>query len=138
MTARADPFPPDDELSEEEVAKTRRLLRLTADSSRNDSADSSTCSHPRKRKRPDSGLVMPKVPELALDADRHWSGRIHGLHPTGHLLGFRGLYVIAFRTTSRSVHSALSGLGRYVTDKPNRRVVNVVHDEGRLMWALIG
>src|ERR1035441_1057342 len=94
MTARADPFPLDEELSEEEVAKTRRLLGLTADLSRNDSADSSTCSHPRKRKRPDSGLVMPKVPELALDADRHWSGRIHGLHPTGHLLGFRGLYVM--------------------------------------------
>jgi hypothetical protein len=54
------------------------------------------------------------------------------------MLGFRGLYLPAFRTGSRSVHSTLAGLAVYVTDKPNRKVVNVARSESRLMWALVG
>jgi hypothetical protein len=49
-----------------------------------------------------------------------------------------GLYLPALRAASRSVDSALGGLAVYVTDQPNRRVVDVSRPEGRLMWALVG
>lgn len=124
-------------LSEDEVATSRRLLGLDDLRPPEDTEDAER-TRPRKRKTPDPALLLPSVADRARDADEHWSVRIRGLHPPGHMLGFRGLYLPAFRTASRSVHSALGGLALYVTDRPNRKIVDVARTEGRLMWALIG
>jgi hypothetical protein len=115
-------------LSEEEVAITRKWLGLNSD------ADDAGL---KKKRQPDSSLLLPPVPDRARESDEYWSSRISGLHPPGHALGFRGLYLAAFRTTSRSVHTSIGGLGVYVTEKQNRRVVHRSESEGRLMWALI-
>jgi hypothetical protein len=91
----------------------------------------------KKRKRPDPEILLPPVTDRARESDEHWAERIAGLHPDGHLLGFRGLYLPAFRTASRSVHTSIGGLGAYVTEKPNRQKVHRSEGQGRLMWALI-
>jgi Family of unknown function (DUF5677) len=124
-------------LSDDEVATTRQLLKLDQAEADED-AEAAACTRPRRRKTPDPQILLPHVTDRAHEADVYWSLRIRGLHGAGHMLGFRGLYLPAFRTTSRSVHGALGGLGVYVTDRPNRKVVDVARPEGRLMWALIG
>ena len=123
-------------LSDDGVATTRRLLKLDEVEADQD-AMTPGCTRSHRRKTPDPELLTPAVTDRAHEADVYWSPRIRGLHGVGHMLGFRGLCLAAFRITSRSVHGALGGLEAYVTDKPNRKVVDVARPEGRLMWALV-
>jgi hypothetical protein len=109
-------------LSGPEVSGFRRSLGLT-----------------NGKKRPDASLVLPPLTKRAEDADDHWSQRIEGLHPSGHPLGFRGLYVAVYRVGSRTVHSTVMGLDPYVTREEQKRRI-IVHEatpSSRLLWAIV-
>src|ERR1700756_4378097 len=97
-------------LSEDEVAKTKRLLGLSDPPESSGEAETCARTPVRRRNAPDPQLLLPPVTNRAREADEHWASRIRGLHGPEHMLGFRGLYLPAFRTGSRSVHSALAGL----------------------------
>lgn len=102
-------------LSDEDLAISRRWLGLDDDPDGTGS---------KKKKQPDASLLLPLVSERAHESDEYWAPRISGLHPAGHALGFRALYLSAFRTTSRSVHTSIGGLGMYITEKRTRQVVH--------------
>jgi hypothetical protein len=91
----------------------------------------------RVRDKPLPDRVLPEVTQRAHDADVHWSRTISGLHPARHPLGFRGLYLPAFRVASRSVHPSAEGLDPYVSLKRNRYVVDRARPGDRILWALI-
>jgi hypothetical protein len=124
-------------MAPDEVVHTKQLLGLGDDEREDNQA--AECGMPRpRRSRPASDRLLPPVPERAHAADVHWSSRIEGLHPPHHMLSFRGLYPVAFRVPSRAVHGAAGALGFYITARPNRRVVHVAREDGRLLWALVG
>ena len=75
---------------------------------------------------------------MAEEADEHWPLRVRGLHPAGHPLGFRGLYLPAYRVGSRAAHGSLMALDPYLSREPNRYVIHEAEPESRLMWALVG
>ena len=118
-------------LTETQVSQTRSLLGLD-----DEKADASEdCS--RVSRRPASDKILPSVADQADEVDRHWPARIRGFHERGHLLSLRGLYLPAYRSASRSVHSSLGGnLDLYTRDGANRKVLNVSSDDDRLVWAL--
>jgi hypothetical protein len=76
---------------------------------------------------------LPPLTDMALEADKHWSGRIDGLHPDGHLLGFRGLYLSIYRLGSRPAHGSMLALEPYVTHVERRIVVDTAR-QGTLLW----
>ena len=124
----------EDVLSEHEVSHAKRLLKLDADGPK----AATCCGAIKRRNRPDASLLLPPVPDRAREADEHWAGRVRGLHPPGHPLSLRGLYVMCFRRASRSVHSALGGLNAYMTEGQNRKVIARATSDTRLIWALFG
>jgi Family of unknown function (DUF5677) len=91
----------------------------------------------RLRDKPLADHILPEVPQRAYDADIYWSQKITGLHSARHPLGFRGLYLPAFRVTSQSVHASVEGLDPYITEERNRLVVNRARAGSRLSWALV-
>jgi Family of unknown function (DUF5677) len=95
----------------------------------------------RRRNKPDPERVMPGVADRAREADEYSPLRIRGLHPSGHLLGFRGLYLACYRIASRSAHGSSMSLDFYVTfEQPrNRHRVHLADPEQRdmIIWALV-
>ena len=95
------------------------------------------CGGTRKRKDPLPDRILPPTVQRALEADRYWSARIDGLHPSTHLLGFRGLYVGVYRLGSQAAHASMQALDPYVQADGNRRVVNHPRPGPRITWGLI-
>jgi hypothetical protein len=126
-------------LSGEEVKSWQEFLGLSkADETASDpELWAAETNSDKRRKRPDLERVLPPVTDRALEADEHWSSRIRGLHPKGHLLSFRGLYLPAYRTASRSAHGFLMALDPYLSEEANRRVVSRAQPGPRIMWALV-
>jgi hypothetical protein len=78
---------------------------------------------------------LPKVPQMALDADKHWATRVKGLHPPGHPLSFRGLYLSIYRLGSRPAHGSFLSLEPYVVeDQENQRFVVDRAKPGPILW----
>jgi hypothetical protein len=75
---------------------------------------------------------MPNVADRAKEADEHWPDRVKGLHPDGHLLSFRGLYLSIYRLGSRPTHGAVNALDDYVT--LGNPVVVDRPDAGPVLW----
>ena len=95
------------------------------------------CGGTRKRKDPLPHTILPPTVERALEADQHWSARLAGLHPSTHLLGFRGLYVSVYRLGSQAAHGWMQALDPYVHVDGNRHVVNRARPGPRITWGLI-
>lgn len=91
------------------------------------------------RDKPFPDRVLPPISQRAQEADVHWSRALAGMHPADHPLGFRGLYLPAFRVASRSVHSSAEGFDPYITLEDDRRryVIDRARPGGRILWALI-
>lgn len=125
-------------LSEDEVVRAKAYLGLSAEA-RREAAES--CQR-RGRGQPDPERVLPPATDRARQADEHWSTRINGLHPTGHLLSLRGLYLGAYRIGSRSTHGSMLALDPYVSivDRPVGRqfVVDRGEPQSRVTWATVG
>ena len=122
-------------LDEHELADTKRLLKLRDEDEAPREPDCAG-KHRRKSNKPDAALVLPPVPQRAIEADKHWAERIAGLHPHRHPLGFAGLYLLCFRVAGRSVHPTMNALHPYITEKPTRHAVHRATGGDRLMWAL--
>ena len=122
-------------LSDEEVAESKQSLGLS-----DEPASASGCESAgrRRRRQPDADRILPPVTEMAEQADEHWSVRVRGLHPAGHALGFRGLYLPAYRVGSRAAHGALMPLDPYLSRELNRYVIHEPESGPRVMWALVG
>jgi hypothetical protein len=59
---------------------------------------------------------MPDVEQMTKDDDHYWSGRIDGLHASGHLLSFHGLYQGVYRTGSKPTHGSFNELANSYVD----------------------
>lgn len=104
-------------LEEDELADTKRLLKLTEEDEAPREPDC-TGKHKRTSNKLDAALVLPPVPQRASEADKHWAGRIAGLHPHRYPFGFAGLYLLCFRVAGRSVHPTMNALHPYITETP--------------------
>jgi hypothetical protein len=81
---------------------------------------------------------MPALADRAAQADEYWSGRVDGLHPGGHLLSFRGLYVAIYRLGSQPTHASIASLLPYVDEQRRRFAVRQpTHDTSPLVYALV-
>jgi Family of unknown function (DUF5677) len=123
-------------LSDEEVKSWQTFLELSK-ADENLAEPENRATPTKRRKRPNPERILPPVTDRALQADEHWSSRIRGLHPKGHLLSFRGLYLPAYRTASRSAHGSLMALDPYLSEEANRRVVTRAQSGPRIIWALV-
>lgn len=117
-------------LTDEEVVDVRKQLGIGEE-------EADDCGSTRKRKNPYPDRIMPSVTDRALEADKHWAGRLPGLHPSDHLLGFRGLYLGVYRVGSQSVHSSMQALEPYLTQDGARCIVGSARPGPRLTWAMI-
>jgi Family of unknown function (DUF5677) len=123
-------------LSDEEVAESKQSLGLSDEPA--SATEDCESGGRRRRRQPEAARILPPVTEMAEQADEHWSVRVRGLHPAGHPLGFRGLYLPAYRVGSRAAHGALMALDPYLSREPNRYVIREPESGSRVMWALVG
>lgn len=112
-------------LTQPQITAIRRFLGM----------DDNAGNHLRPKPLPDR--ILPDVTRRALDADVHWHQALPGFHPADHLLGFRGLYLPAFRVTSQSVHASAEATEPYITFTGTRYVVDRARPFGRIHWALV-
>ncbi len=93
---------------------------------------------PTEAAKAKSAPKLPHLAERARAADDQWATSVSALHPAGHLLSLRGLYIAIYRTGSRPAHGSINALGAYVseTDKNYRYVVNRAEEETMLWYAL--
>lgn len=124
-------------LTQDEVAATKKSLGMEPETGP-EAPRALNCARGSRRKGPDPDRVLPPVTERAREADEYWSSRVAGLHPSGDPLGFRGLYLPAYRVASRATHSSMMALEPYLSREPNRLVIDDAEPGPRIMWALIG
>lgn len=118
-------------MSDSEVEDAKRRLGIGV-------VEADECDRERRRTTPYPDRILPSVAARAVEADRYWPDRVRGLHPHGHPLSFRGLYMVVYRVGSRSVHSSLHALEPYLTQDGSRFVVDDARPGSRLIWAMIG
>ncbi len=73
-----------------------------------------------------AGAVPLNLADLAIAADNHWGGRIHGMGKHDEPLSFRGWYAFLYRSVSPMAHPSEIGLHR-VTDElaPGRLRIDI-------------
>jgi hypothetical protein len=79
-----------------------------------------------------AAVAMPTVAQMAHEADEHWAPRVAGFHSAGDLLSIRGLYLTAYRVTSRSVHASVQALDSYMIAEPEPPTVSEAR-EGKIL-----
>ena len=88
--------------------------------------------------RAKAAVGIPNVEAMARELDEYWPIRVSGLHPSGHLLSFHGIYQLIYRVGSRTTHASIEALAPYVQLRTAPRRVGPASpsDEGMIWYAL--
>jgi len=79
-----------------------------------------------------TGPERLKLTDLAVEADKHWAGKLPGMGPHTERDSFRGFYAVLYRSYSTTAHPTFMGLNHVVEDSPTgHRVVIEKPPEGR-------